>query len=197
MQVVKELEITGARESIPCKTDKEVESFVAASSVKQDEGHQKEGKDVGSTKASTEDNNVEILEEVASESRGEDESHGQSAGADFDKENTTEEVTVSNSDLIQEETSKSSQDDVKGAEKISEESTEEVIKENNANDLSPENIQENVIEEIEHHENKVESCKEKVRLCTKKEKEKKKKKDQAQLVFLKFSEFLLFNSKHN
>lgn len=90
--------------------------------------------------------------------RGEDECHQQIVG---------EEVAFSAPEPIQEETSKTSQDNIKEAQKINEESTAEITKEGNINDLSQENIQEDVIEVLEDHENEVEKSKKEVRLCKK------------------------------
>ncbi|XP_024029532.1 titin isoform X3 [Morus notabilis] len=152
-EFVEELETAGASESIPCEKNKDVESSFDAPSVKQEESQKEEGKSRDPNGAPTEENKVEIFEKEALKPRGEDECHEQIVG---------EEVAFSAPEPIQEETSKTSQDNIKEAQKINEESTAEITKEGNINDLSQENIQEDVIEVLEDHENEVEKSKKEV-----------------------------------
>ncbi|GMN42571.1 hypothetical protein TIFTF001_011789 [Ficus carica] len=133
-EVVEEFETTGPGESILYETNKDIERSGNASSVKQEEGKQEEVKYLDPTRASVKENTLEISDEEASKSRGDDESHGQeNAGADFDREKIIErEVTFSMPESIQEETSKTSQDNVKDVENLNEEeSTVESIPKNN------------------------------------------------------------------
>lgn len=125
--------------------------------MKQEEGQQEEGKYLDPTEASIEESKPE---DEASKPKGDDESRKQeSTGADCDKEEIVErEVTFCTPESIQEETSKASPDDAKDEEKIT-----EITKISQINDLSQENIQEDVIETSKDHENEAEKSKEEVR----------------------------------
>lgn len=111
------------------------------------------------------DNIVGKITEEASKPTGEDESHKQEGtAADFNKGQISErDVAISTSESIQEETSKSSEDNVKDAEKLNEEENPaEIIKEGNINHLSLENIQEDATETLKHPEREAEKSKEEV-----------------------------------
>lgn len=128
MQIVKELETARADESSPWEMKKDVESFVDTSSEKHEEV---KSHDQDPIKASIEENKAEISEEEALKSKHEDESHRQEAKSN--KEQIIGEyATFSAVEAIQEETSNSSQDNVKDAEKLNEEeSTVESLPDNN------------------------------------------------------------------
>ncbi|PON84255.1 hypothetical protein TorRG33x02_200090 [Trema orientale] len=101
---------------------------------------------------------VEIPEEEAFKSRGEDESRKLESNEEIsNEERTVEDVKFSIPEQIQVEISKSNQDNVKDAEKLNdEESTTEIIKEGYLNALSPENIQEDAIKTLKDQENEAE-----------------------------------------
>lgn len=126
-----------------------------------EEAWQEEGKYIEPNGASIENKKVEISEEEALKLRDKDESHKQeSVAVNFDKEQVVGEEVLSTAEPIQEETSKSSYDDVKDAKKIVEESILEITKEGSIKDFSPENTEEEAIESLKDKETDIENSKE-------------------------------------
>lgn len=126
-----------------------------------EEAWQEESKYIEPNGASIENKKVEISEEEALKLRGKDESHKQeSVAVNFDKEQVVGEEVLSTAEPIQEETSKSSYDDVKDAKKIVEESILEITKEGSIKDFSPENTEEEAIESLKDKETDVENSEE-------------------------------------
>lgn len=112
----------------------------------------------------------EIPKEEAPKPIGEDETQKkESVVADFNDEKISErDVAFSTPESVQEETSKSSKDNVKDEEKLNEEeSPAEMIKEGNTTNLSLEDIPKDATETLKDHEHEAEKSKEEVRLCEK------------------------------
>ena len=125
---------------------------------------------------------VEIPEEEALKSKGEDESQRpESRGGNSNKEETVEEeVKFSILESIEGEIRANNQDNVEDAEKLNdEESTTVIINEGGINALSPESIQEEAIRTLKDHENEAERSKGEVGLL-----KRKKKKSSSQFVLL-------------
>ena len=151
MQVLEELEIAEAKESISCKKNKDIESVV------------EEGKSLDSVESSTEEQRVEILEEETMKSRHESESCAlESTEGNVNKEQIVDrDITFSTS----ESASKSSQEIEKDAEKLDEEeSTTEIVKEANVNDLLQENVREDANKTLFNYNDEAETSKYEVRL---------------------------------
>ena len=158
MQVLEELEIAEAKESISCKKNKDIESVVDESLVKEEEG-----KSLDSVESSTEEQRVEILEEETMKSRHEGESCAlESTEGNVNKEQIIDrDITFSTS----ESASKSSQEIEKDAEKLDEEeSTTEIVKEANVNDLLQENVREDANKTLFDYNDEAETSKYEVRL---------------------------------
>lgn len=158
MQVLEELEIAEAKESISCKKNKDIESVVDESLVKEEEG-----KSLDSVESSTEEQRVEILEEETMKSRHEGESCAlESTEGNVNKEQIVDrDITFSTS----ESASKSSQEIEKDAEKLDEEeSTTEIVKEANVNDLLQENVREDANKTLFDYNDEAETSKYEVRL---------------------------------
>lgn len=164
------MKTVGAGESILSETNKDIEMIFDASSVKQEEGQHEEVKYLDRNEDSIEESKVEIAEEEALKLRGKDEGQTQeSTEENVEKEQIIErDVTLSTMESVQEETSKSSQENIKDAENLNEEeSTVDIIKEGKLDYLSPENTLKDSTKTGEDRENEGEKSREEVRLCKK------------------------------